>query len=198
MSETSESAPQACEKPVGYQSACKGPVALRRFKVRSGVLGGVETYVCDVWCCEGHFADRGFEPTDEPVTDFLSDEERRLFRSPYNGEAALPATRLAHGTYTWMASPGIAPCEALIDVEADRHHLRVGSRSAYGDHPFIAVGSKEAVTAAYVRHYERKLKSTLAKARRLAVLLAPYRADGGILGRIEQASKKAKRKGKDT
>lgn len=172
---------------------CDGPATYRHFKFESEVLGGVETYVVDICACDEHVRWFGLEVTDEPVTPFLSDEEVRKFRHGHNGYDAMPTTRLADGTHVWAASPSFPPQEAIVRVEMGRHYLyeRGTVRGlAYGDHPHIAVGDQETVTAAYVRHLTGKLGEHMKEARGLAVRLAPYRTAGSLLHHIERAIKK--------
>ncbi len=172
---------------------CGGPATHRHFAFESEVLGGVETYVLDIWICDEHFEWFGLKATDEPVSTFLSEEEVSTFRSGYNGYAAMPTTRFADGAHVWAASPASPPQEVTVRVENGRHYLyeRGTTRGlAYGDHPLIAVGDHDAVTAAYVRHLTGKLEEHMKKARKLAVRLAPYRTTGRLLHHVEQAIKK--------
>ncbi len=183
--------PNACHRNRSVR--CDGPATHRHFAFESEVLGGVETYVLDIWACDEHFKWFGLKATDEPVTAFLSDEEAERFRSGYNGYDAMPATRLADGAHVWAASPSLPPQEVTVRVENGRHYLyeRGTIRClAYGDHPLIAVGDQEAVTAAYVRHLTGVLERRLSQARKLAVKLAPYQTAGRLLHHIEQAIKK--------
>lgn len=68
--------PNACHRNRSVR--CDGPATHRHFAFESEVLGGVETYVLDIWACDEHFKWFGLKATDEPVTAFLTDEVQSL------------------------------------------------------------------------------------------------------------------------